>query len=169
MTEARHISSLAMLDSIHDFKNIATSYYNILSESLPGSIDYIPTEPKAFEYVSKRSSNTLSVLSTIANDAFIQLGGTPRRPVAILCDASMCVKFLVDTLSKNTIGKVIVVRNREVKNDAGTNCNDTKLTNEGILIAKDISINNVMYPKYTVFSSINTKFGSIYSLELTHN
>jgi len=136
MSEATHLSSLAMIDAIHDFNNIAKKYYDIIIESLPGYVEYLRDEDDALKYV--HADGKMSPLSiTSPNESFRQLGGSNRKGVFILCDASFCVPLAVH-LSKNTIGTFALIRNREERNDCGSNVSDETLTMNRILLAEEM-------------------------------
>ncbi len=167
MSEATHLSSLAMRDSIHDFKDVATQLYHIIAESLPGDIEEIKTDKEALDYVFIRSQNTFEILDvSTPNTAFRQLGGDSNKPIAILCDASMCADFVKSKLINNTIGKVIVLRNREETNDGGTNCTNDTFRKSKVPIAIDASNNPIYYPKYLPLGYITTKFCSNHDITL---
>jgi hypothetical protein len=110
------LTSLAYLDAVHDFGNIAEIYSSDLLDSLPGYKITIKDEEEALDNASD-FAETLSYLEgSTPNQLFVALGGSSTSPVAIICDASFCVD-LIDILKTNNIGKLYFVKNRETEND----------------------------------------------------
>ena len=117
------LSSLAFADARHDYgATLCAKYFLPLQESLPGRIFLIKDEDDSIAHASHVSSNVLHPLamSSSPNETYLQLGGGPDKPVAILCDASFC-GGLIEHLKHNTIGPVYVLVNRESIYDPGNN------------------------------------------------
>jgi hypothetical protein len=173
MNDAHILSSLAMADARHDFKHLATQFHSLLQESLPGTAEYIPDEDATLQYIINIRNPTLTIKpydnnNTEYNDyneIYKILTNSISKSLAILCDASMCADF-VRQLSKNTIGNVYYINNREQENDGGPNISDPDKIKEFNIIT-DATKGNIYYYSYKNTNNYFHKFGSIYDLSLS--
>lgn len=173
MKESQVLSSLAMVDARHDFDEVATQFYSLLQESLPGPVEFLHDEDDALEFASRISGRSLVEIpyndKTPENNdfdaIFTELGGSSSQLIAILCDASMCADF-VRRLTKNSKGRVYYVQNREQENDGGTNITDKRKLETLNVMTELNKRDERVYSAYISNNDIMAKFGSVYNISL---
>lgn len=161
------LASLAYLDAIHDFGDVARTFKPDIAASLPGEITELTDEEEALDKAATYSETLAHIDTEIPDEIFQNLGGTSTRPVAIVCDSSFCAK-LITSLQRNTIGQVYYVVNREILTDPGTNMKPKET--DVLSIARDTDPNPIRYKHYTSDDILATpNLHSHFDIELTHD
>lgn len=149
------LSSLAFLDAKHDFQDYAEMYRSSILDSLPGAIVDIKDEEQALMEAAEYSESLQCVEASRPNEVFQLLGGSPSRPVGIVCDALFCGD-IITILKQNTIGQVYYILNREVLNDPGRH--SIPAESRSLYVARDTDNRPILYDRHTDQSN------SLYSL-----